>query len=132
MMENFYHEGTTIVNAMRDLRVGIFEHLNIISWSDVDERIKFIERILKGATLKKFRAVLLYCKGNIVLEAGENWNLGKPNEVSMENFWTFEKADVLDTNGQEISTEDHCNNIERNLWFQIGKSIWKNHQSLLN
>ena len=47
---------------MRDLMVGVFEHLYIIFVIDVDLRIKYTERILRGPAIKKFLHVLLECK----------------------------------------------------------------------
>ena len=40
---------------MRDLTVGIFEHLNITYWENFDDRVKIIERILIGSELKKLK-----------------------------------------------------------------------------
>ena len=51
-----------MVNAMCDLTVGIFEHLHIMSKTGVDKRVKYTDHILKGASLNKYRAILLVCK----------------------------------------------------------------------
>ena len=48
-----------MVSAMHDLTVGIFEHLNIMAKTDVDQRVKYTEHILTGPTLKKYHAILL-------------------------------------------------------------------------
>ena len=42
-----------MVNAMRDLIVGIFEHLDITSKTYIDTRVKYKECILEGPALKK-------------------------------------------------------------------------------
>ena len=45
-INTFYREGTTMVNAMRDLTVGIFEHIEIIFMFDIDQSIEYTQRIL--------------------------------------------------------------------------------------
>ena len=75
MITMFTHEGPSIVNAMHDLTIGIFEHLNTTTWTDIDIRVTFIECILKGAALKKFTVLLPTFKENIALEVGGNWTL---------------------------------------------------------
>ena len=47
---------------MCDLTVGVFEHLGIISPMGVDQKVDCTQRILRGAALKKYKAVLLECK----------------------------------------------------------------------
>ena len=47
---------------MRDLTVGLFEHLETTSPVDVDKRVAYTQCILRGVELKKYRAVLLECK----------------------------------------------------------------------
>ena len=42
-----------MISMMRDLTVGLFEHLDIMFVIDVDLRIKYTERILIGPALKK-------------------------------------------------------------------------------
>ena len=59
MITNFYHEGPNVFNVMRDLMLCIFEHLGITSSLDADDRVKYIERILKGESQKKFKSVLV-------------------------------------------------------------------------
>ena len=41
-----------VINAMRDLTIGVFEHLDIISPTDVGKRLAYMQRILKGSALK--------------------------------------------------------------------------------
>ena len=40
-INEFDHEGPTLVNAMCDLTVGLFEHLNITSKTDEDHILKY-------------------------------------------------------------------------------------------
>ena len=55
----FDHKGIAVVSTMRELTVGVFEHLEITSPMDVDKRVSDMQRILKEAGLKKYRDVLL-------------------------------------------------------------------------
>ena len=43
-----------MVRVILDLMVGIFEHLNITAKNDVDQRVKYTERILPGPATKKY------------------------------------------------------------------------------
>ena len=47
---------------MRKLTSEVFEHLEITSPMDVDQRMAYIQNILIGSALKKYKAVLLECK----------------------------------------------------------------------
>ena len=48
----FYHEGPVIISALCDLIVGVFQYLKITSPTDVDKRLAYVQRILRGAALK--------------------------------------------------------------------------------
>ena len=48
----FNHEGTVVIDAMRDQTVGVFGHLDITSKLDLDIGITYTERILRGSSLK--------------------------------------------------------------------------------
>ena len=50
----FDHEVPIVIRAMQNLTVGVFEHLEITYIFDIDLRIKYTERILRGPALKKF------------------------------------------------------------------------------
>ena len=51
----FDHKGTVVISAMHDLTVGVFENFNITSPMDVDKRLVYTQRILRGAALKKYQ-----------------------------------------------------------------------------
>ena len=54
-----------VIKAMRNLTVGVFENLEIISPTDVDKRLAYTQIILRGsAQLAKELA-------------GEEWNIGE-------------------------------------------------------
>ena len=50
----FYHEVPVVINALRDITVGVYGHLEITSKIDLDISIKYTERILRGLALKYF------------------------------------------------------------------------------
>ena len=87
MILNFDYEGPAVVNEMSDLIVGISDHLDTTPSLDIDFRVKYIERILKRATLNNFISVLVSCKENITYEAGYIWTMGEVKNVPMEYFW---------------------------------------------
>ena len=72
---------------MRNLTVGVFEHLSITSSLDVYVRMKYIEIILKVSALRKFKHVMVFLKEKGKEEGGNNWTMVEPNYVSMEEFW---------------------------------------------
>ena len=69
-------EGPVVVRAMRDLPVGVCEHLKITSPMDVDKRLAYIQRILRVAALSKYREVLVTCKHSSKEIVGDEWTLG--------------------------------------------------------
>ena len=72
---------------MRNLTVGVFEHLSITSSLDVYVRMKYIEIILKVSALRKFKHVMVFLKEKGKEEGGDNWTMVEPKYVSMEEFW---------------------------------------------
>ena len=55
----FDHEGPAVVNEMRDLNIGVFEHLDITSTMDVYQRVAYTQRIIRAYALKNYKAVLV-------------------------------------------------------------------------
>ena len=53
-IDTFDPEGPVVINVMRDLIVGFFEHLDITSKMDLDIKPKYMEHILRGTYPKKF------------------------------------------------------------------------------
>ena len=84
---------------MGKLTKGVFEHLEIASTMDVDQRVAYMQCILIGALLKKYKAVLLECKQSAKDLSGEKWNLGKLKDISIQDFWTWAKSDELAYDG---------------------------------
>ena len=85
----FDHEGPAVVNAMHDITIGVFEHPDITSPMDVDQRLAYMQRILIGAALKKYKVVLVECKKLEHDLVGDSWDLGNLKELSTDNFWTW-------------------------------------------
>ena len=52
--------------------------------------------------------------------------------MSIEYLWTFAKDYGLDSRGYEITGKENCIDIERNIWFQLRKSTWKNRSVIEN
>ena len=61
-IDMFDHEGPAVISAIRDLTVGVFEHLDITSPMDVGNRLAYTQSILRGAALKKYQEVLVICR----------------------------------------------------------------------
>ena len=57
-IDTFDHYEPAVISAMRDMGVGVFEHIEIASNMDVDKSIKYTERILILVALKKYRQFL--------------------------------------------------------------------------
>ena len=61
---------------MRNLTSVVFEHLDITSPVDVDQRVAYLQRILRGSALKNYKAVLVECKQSANDLMGDSWGLG--------------------------------------------------------
>ena len=71
-------------SAMRDLSSRVFEHLDITSPMEVYKSIAYTQRIMIGAALKKYKAVLRAYKESVKDIAGEKCTLGNLRGVSTE------------------------------------------------
>ena len=69
---------------MRDLTVGVFEQLEINYPVDMEKWISYTQRILRGSAIKKYREVLFSCKQLAKELAGDEWNLGELEGLSVE------------------------------------------------
>ena len=115
---------------MRNLTVRVFDHLEITSPMDVDRRLAYTQRILRGSALKKYREVLVTCRKSEKEIAGNEWILGKLTELSVEDFWTWEKTETTGYDGHDYPVRDKCIDFERELWFELGKCMWRKHCSV--
>ena len=87
-IDTFDHEGPALVNAMRDLTSGMFEHLDITSPMDVYQRVAYTQQIIRGAALKNYKAVLVEYKRSAKELAGDKWTLGVLKGLSTDDLWT--------------------------------------------
>ena len=110
---------------LRGMNVGIFEHLGITSRKGIDKRFIYFDQVLRGKSLIKFRKSMLYCKNISKEEAGDKWNLVKPDNVTLYDFWYFYKADVLDLDCDELASKDRCMDLDTALWFMLVRSMCK-------
>ena len=85
---------------MRDLTVGVFEHLQITSPMDVDKRLAYTQRIIRGAALKNYQEVLVICRQLVKDVAGDEWTLSNMTGLAAEDFWTWAKTD---TTGYDVN-----------------------------
>ena len=79
-------EGPAVVNAIFDLTSVVFRHLYINSPMDVDQRMAYMQRIPRGAVIKKYKAVLLEYNQLAKALAGEKWTLGELKGISTDEF----------------------------------------------
>ena len=115
---------------MRELTVGVFEHLEITSPMDADKRLFYMQRILRGDALQKHREVLLTCRQSAKELAGDEWTWGDMTGIAAEAFWTWSKTDTTGYDGHPYLSIDKCVNFERGLWFELWKCMWRKHRSV--
>ena len=118
----------SIISAMHDLMAGVFEHIYFTSILDIGLRIKYTERILRVSALNKFLQVLLECKESSKRLYGDQWSLGSAKNVTMEQLWTWYKVDATNGTGYTIIRADHCTYFEKELWLDLGKSMWSKNR----
>ena len=61
----------------------------------VDQKVDCTQRILRGAALKKYKAVLLECKKSEKEFAGNKWELSALKCLSTDNLWAWAKKDSI-------------------------------------
>ena len=77
----FDHEGPTVVSAMHNLIVGVFEHLKTTSPMDVDQRLAYTQRILRRAAPKKYKEVLVAKKNSREMSGTSAKSQGYPRRL---------------------------------------------------
>ena len=80
---------------MCNLTSGVFENREITYPMEVDQSIAYMQRILRGAALKKYKAVLMECKESAKDPIGEKYTLGDLKVLSTEEFWTWDRSDEI-------------------------------------
>ena len=72
-----------------------------------------MQRILRGAELKKYRVVLLECKESEKDLVGDGWALSKLKGVSIEDLCTLSNIDGFNYDGDAYLRIDKCVNFEK-------------------
>ena len=62
VIKYFDHQGPKVIRVLREITVIVFEHLEITTWKGIDQRWMFIDQVLKGTDLTKFRNSMLTFK----------------------------------------------------------------------
>ena len=53
--------GPAVVRAICDLTSGVFEHLEIPSAMDLDKKVNYTQRLIRGPMIKKYKTFLAEC-----------------------------------------------------------------------
>ena len=122
-----YHEVTDVISAMRNLEVGLFEHLYITSVMDGYIRVQYTQHIQEGPELKKYQQVIAEFKDQANLLAGDHWSLGQAKGGYMEQLWTWSKVDAIGGSEDPIRGSQRCTYSDKKSWFKLGKSMWSKH-----
>ena len=49
----------------------------------------------------------------------------------MEQFWYWSNLDAINVTGGLFDVPEWCNYFEKDLWFDLEKSMWRKHQGNL-
>ena len=115
---------------MHNLSVGVFDQLDTTSPMDMDKMVAYNQRILRGAALKKYIEVLVTCRQLARELAVYEWNLCKVAGLSAEDFWNWDNTDTMEYDGHIFLARDKFIDFERDLWFELGKCMWRKHRSI--
>ena len=61
-IDTFDQKETAVVSTIRDLTSSVFDHSDITSPMDVDQILAYMQRILIGDAINKYKVVMLDCK----------------------------------------------------------------------
>ena len=100
---------------MCGLNIGVFDHLDTTSPIDVDQRVDYTHRTLKGYSLKQYREFLIGCRQLTKELAGDEWNLGKLTGLLADDLCIWSKTNTTGYDGHEYLERDKCVNFERKL-----------------
>ena len=62
--------------------------------------------------------------------AGYQWTFRVTNDVIMEEIWTWENQDGLESDSDPIREVERREDFKKELCLELGKSMWRNHQSV--
>ena len=97
---------------------------------DVDQRVTYTHRILRGAVLKKYMVVLFECKQLGKDLVGDKCTLVNLKGLYIEDFWTWDTSDGVGYDGDAYLVLEKCVEFEKELWSELGKLIWRKHRSV--
>ena len=115
---------------MHELTVGVFENLETTSTMELDQKVAYMQRILRGAALKKNREVLIACRKSAKELAIDEWNLGKLAGLSAEALWNWAKTDTTGYDVHAYLSMDKFIKFDRELWFKLEKCMRRKHRSV--
>ena len=58
-----------------------------------------MQRLIRGAAIKKLKEILTECKDSAKELAVDKWNLGNIKDLTMEPFWTWDKEYQINNDG---------------------------------
>ena len=61
--------------------------------------------------------------------SGHHWEMGAMKDVTMKRFWTWDKTDSSDGLGDMYLGRDWCSKFEKEILFELDKTMWRKHQS---
>ena len=98
---------------------------------DVDQRVAYMQRILRGSALKKYKAFLSEWNQSEKDLVGNKWTLVKLKGISTDDFWTWDKIERLYYDGDSYLGLEKWLDFEKDIWFELGKYMWRKHRSVL-
>ena len=78
---------------------------------DVNKRIAYTQRILRGYALKKYREVLLKISQLAKELTVDEWNLGELAGIFAEDLWTWSNTYTTGCDGHPFLSRDKCVNF---------------------
>ena len=61
---------------------------------------------------------------------GDKWYLVDLKELSIEYLCTWDNSDGIEKYGDAYLPLDKCVNFEKDIWFELGKPMWRKHHSV--
>ena len=104
-----------VINAMRNLTVRVFEHLEIVSPIYKDIMLVCAQLVIRGSALKKYQEVLVTCKQSSKELAGADWTWGDIKGLYTEAFWDWEKTGITGYDVHPYLPNDKFVDFERYL-----------------
>ena len=82
---------------------------------DVDQIIAYMQCLLRGGELKKYKAFLMECKESAKDLAGDKWTLSDLKALSTEQLWDWDKSGGLYNGGGDYLVLDKCVDFDKEL-----------------